>query len=291
MSDIVDDFISLFRGRGDCYGSWEGGCVRLPLTRGVFEKHLYSNDPADWIGVYPCMGALCSWGCIDIDFDDINLAYRLKEALAYKKITGWIEKTTHGYHVWVFPEEPLVASATMRRALMAACLSQGYEPKEVNPKSEDVGPGPGNYVRAPHNSELHGYTVLSERYMVGFGSLIDFLDLATLNRTPTANLEAVAKLWTPPVAAQYDGVIPSVDKTLTDKMSPKAWHIWNNGPLEGSDRSSTTFRLACLLREDGLDPNETHAILKAIPVGWSKYHGRKDEDRIISDLIGRAYGN
>jgi hypothetical protein len=39
MSDI-DDFITLFRGRGDCYGSDEGGCVRKPLERRTFVDHL-----------------------------------------------------------------------------------------------------------------------------------------------------------------------------------------------------------------------------------------------------------
>ena len=170
MKADVDAFVKVFRGRGDVYGSAKGFCVKEPLTRTVFERHLESTDPADHIGVYCMVGTNCSWGCIDIDGKDfpivpisgdttwdwptmLTLAKNLQTVLAVKNITAHIEKTKNGYHVWVFPEEPLVPARAMRRALMAACVAIGYDPKEVNPKAEGPRPGTkgyGNFVRLPY---------------------------------------------------------------------------------------------------------------------------------------------
>jgi hypothetical protein len=185
MSEEVAAFARLFRGRIDCYGSWDGACVKEPLTLEKYHQHLTSADPADWIGVYPLGKDMCSWGCIDIDGGDfpatfpktidgqvvevsvtqhpdydrkdpqwhdwdamLDLATNLTVILEAKDIWGHIEQTRNGYHVWVFPEDKLVAAKTMRRALMAACTAIGYKPNEVNPKSESLGDGKvGNYVR------------------------------------------------------------------------------------------------------------------------------------------------
>ena len=48
--DYLEDFVSLFRGRGDAYGSWEGGCVRSPVSPQTFLDHLNGEL---LFGVYP----------------------------------------------------------------------------------------------------------------------------------------------------------------------------------------------------------------------------------------------
>ena len=83
----IDRYISLFRGRGDAYGSWEGGCVRKPLDAHTFERHLKGEE---LIGVYPLIPYKSSWwvpwGCTDIDVDDLDSARNLQLAFTIKGI-------------------------------------------------------------------------------------------------------------------------------------------------------------------------------------------------------------
>ena len=40
-SELIKDFAQLFQGRTDAYGSWEGGCVKEPVTSSRYTKHLW----------------------------------------------------------------------------------------------------------------------------------------------------------------------------------------------------------------------------------------------------------
>jgi hypothetical protein len=332
VSEILKRFIEAFRGRGDVYGDARGFCRNEPLTPEIFERHLTSIDPADHIGVYCMMGELCSWGCIDIDGKDFPLfctmcegrplgaafpckcvtsppehdwdrmwalASNLRLVLLAKEIYAHIERTKNGYHVWVFPEEPTVSAATMRRALMAACVALSYDPKEVNPKAE--GPragtkGYGNFVRLPYGGALSGawQPFPLGRFMAGetqdgFRFLDDFLD--GLVRTPTFRLEAVAKLWTPPAPPQaavnfeagmdVEPILPLLDG--------KTWTVWSNGPLPGSDRSTTLAKLAYLCAERGITATQAAAVVKSADERWGKFHLRDDCDEQLARFIEKAY--
>jgi len=146
----MHNFITLFAGRLDVYGGWEGFQTKLanPCVEPM-KEHLHHGP---YIGVY-CIDVdnHTRWGCIDIDGKDFaspdqghdwdrmwTLAALLQDVLNYKDITSWLERTKNGIHVWVFAEVPVLA-ATMRRALMVACEVADYKPKEVNPKAEGVG--------------------------------------------------------------------------------------------------------------------------------------------------------
>lgn len=311
---ILDLFIKAFRGRGDVYGSSKGFCVHQHLTAPVFEKHLTSSDPKDWIGVYCMLNDKCSWGCIDIDGKDfplpdstdewdweqmLNLANNLVTLLGVKDIMAHIERTKNGYHVWVFPEEPLVLAATMRRALMAACVALSYDPKEVNPKSEGPRPGTkgyGNFVRLPYGGVLGG-AERKDRFFVRPGidpnrmqALLPALVRIEANRTPTANLEAVAKLWTPPPApsneVNYEAGL-DVENVL-HLCDGRSYTVWKDGPLPGSDRSSTLVRLTHMLIERGLTATQTYAVVNSADKRWGKYNeqGRPEE---LAHIVEGAY--
>ena len=293
MSDqLVSDFISLFRGRGDIYAEWRGDqilVVRQPLTRLQFERHL-SDGP--YLGVYPVINDLCSWGCIDIDFDDRQLARNIVGALAYKDIQGWIEQTRRGYHIWVLPDVPLVPAADMRRCLMAACKAVGYDPKEVNPKQEVATGGKvGNWVRLPYPGGVNAterWLIIDERIpSTATGDrLFPWLDQH--GRSSAQAIKDVAALWTPPPTPSLEiGTNAELSKDLTDKMSGLSYKIWKEGPLEGSDRSSTMFRLAALLKDDGLTPSEAFTVLSG--AAWNKYLDRPNHDELVIDLIEKAY--
>jgi hypothetical protein len=314
---VVEDFAWLFRGRIDAYGSWEGRCVREPLTPAIYEQHLTSTDPADWVGVYPLGKNMCTWGCIDIDGGDyprgdarqhpdynrkhpqwhdwdrmLELANDLVVVLNVKGVHGHVERTRNGYHVWVFPEDKLVTGRVMRRALMAACTAIGYKPNEVNPKQEALNAGEvGNYVRLPYHGALSGLDTVERRFVADDYTLgvEQFCDWAT--PTPTANLEACAELWRPPTKTWTVDVNAGMSAEPTvRKLNALGYVIWRDGPLPASDRSSTLAHLAHLCHECDLTADEAFVVVRSADERHGrKFTDREDGEQRIAEMIERAY--
>jgi hypothetical protein len=288
----VTAFVNLFRGRGDCYGSWTGGCVRQPLTRKVFEQHLTTGP---YIGVYPLLGDQCSWGCIDVDFKDLTLCRNLKAMAAVKDIKLWIEETVRGYHLWCFPSEALVSAAMMRRALMAICKACKYDPKEVNPKAEVLAKGAvGNYVRLPYPG---GWTATERRFLDDASPDTEgfILYLDQWGRTDVHKLADVAALWTPPkkVSIEFDETAGlDAKQLLLESGGPLSWTIWRDGPLEGNDRSGTLSHLAhVLILEDKMDPTAALKVLWSHDERWGrKFVDRPEGERFLQEMIESAVG-
>lgn len=324
MSNRITAFMELFRGRGDVRGSWNGSAIKEPVTRNHFGLHLAGSVPDSWMGVYPHLGPggdqQCSWGCIDIDGADFpfgdalshddydrktphwhdweamnTLAWELSEALSYKNVYAYVERTRNGFHVWVFPDNPpyhLVSAATMRRALMAACQVCDYDPKEVYPKQETLQPGKiGNYARLPYYGTItHGTP--PDRYIINREgeplTLQQFLD--SVKRTPVANLEAIARLWTPPVVEHTIDPDAGLEAEQYVKMlDGLSYTVWKDGPLPGKDRSSTLSRLAHLCAEQGLPIQIAYAVVASADKRWCKFHLREDGQEQIIKIVEHAY--
>jgi hypothetical protein len=253
----IDAFVRLFRGRGDIFAQWANDdfvIIRQPLKREHFARHLVGPE---FLGVYPNLGNKCSWGCIDIDFDDWELAFKLQKMAAYKEIQLWCERTVKGYHLWCFPDD-FVHPDTMRRALMAVCKASNYDPKEVNPKQGELPKGGvGNWVRLPYPGGEHAV----QRQFIATATLQPmtardnlFLEIDRHGRTFTEDLEQTAELWTPPVVEHYEGY--AEDPLLNHEYNalPRlAKHILSEGVLDGSDRSGTLYKLAALCAAEGVE--------------------------------------
>lgn len=315
MIDQIDQYVKLFRGRGDALGTWHGGSRRCNVIREDFTNHLMSNNDAEWIGSYPHLGSRgVSWGCIDIDGKDfrltddspqvdadvwdwpqmLQLARNLQAVLNYKAVNAHIEQTRNGFHVWTFPEAGVVPAPTMRRALMAACKACKYDPKEVNPKSEELAPGKlGNYVRLPYYGALHSDSdgVGVDRFFLDADDQPTAIStfLATVTLTATDALEEVAKLWTPPAVVKFDGPPPADVKPILAMLDGLTYTVWKDGPLEGRDRSSTLARLAHLLCAGGIAMPCAFSVVKDADSRWGKFAGRADEDEQIMNIVERAY--
>jgi len=302
MPSTVDLFVKLFRGRGDARGSWGGPAIREALTPEHFHRHLASADEADWFGTYNVIGDRCSWGCVDIDTDDLPLAQNIWASLAFKNITSWIEQTARGYHVWVFPAEPLVEAATMRRALTAACLAVGYSPKEVFPKQNAVSAGGlGNFVRLPYNgywsdgSHVPRMMVAHTNYLANErGDPLDQLFIhMNGSRTPTVLLARLASTLPEPAAPStvFDRVPGDAADAVT-KLGGLPYILWRDGPLPGSDRSTTLVHLARLCAEQELPPQDTLTILASADRRWGKDFLDRGAtgQAIIERIIEKAYG-
>ena len=292
ITSRLEQFISLFRGRGDAYGSWEGGCVRRPLNTEAFQNHLMGDE---LIGVYPLVPFKgtwwVAWGCSDIDVDDLDAARNLQTAFKFKGITAWVEKTRKGYHVWVFADT-LVPAAAMRRAFLAAHQAINYPAKEVNPKQESAGSGLGNYVRLPYPNGFG--EIPAVRFMLDEDdkpmSIMDFLDGATSSCATVEQLEAIAKLWKPPTRSQVMNLETNADvRTVLTKIGPVPYVMWRDGPMEGNDRSGTLFRLSCKMRDADIQPNEALLVLRSADQRWGKFYMRPDGEHELIKIVERSY--
>jgi hypothetical protein len=296
MSDI-DDFITLFRGRGDCYGSDEGGCVRKPLERRTFVDHL---EGSIGIGVYPAVPSstpFCVWGCSDIDVEDLPSARLLQRTLKTAGVMSWVERSrSKGYHVWVFAEDRVPAE-DMRRMLLAAHQVADYPAREVNPKQSDVSTHKvGNYVRLPYRG---GLVATPERRVILDDHdtpmpLDVFVYHAMRDRTPVERIQFLASHYVPPAR-----VAPSIDfSSLADEdleealrtTSPLARVIWKQGPLESQDRSTALMRLAHVCYRSGVTPSMCRVIVVDADKRWGKYHLRGEAGQVeINKIVERAY--
>lgn len=297
--ETITGFITLFRGRGDCYGSEEGGCVRQPLDNNAFMAHLMGTTP---IGVYPSVpkqGAepFCVWGCSDIDIESIADARLMQRTLEAAGVVAWVERSrSKGYHVWVFADKP-VTSKVMRNALLMAHKVADYPAREVNPKQVDVSATKvGNYVRLPY---VGGLVATPERRVILDDSdnpvSLDIFVLAALDaRTSSTRLEEIASMWVEPkVTRVILDIEGSEDLDSSLRMaSPLARIIWRDGPLEGQDRSTALTRLAHVCSRSDVTPSMARIIVASADQRWGKYHLRGEAGQTELDkIIQRAYGN
>jgi hypothetical protein len=296
-TQALDIFVSLFRGRGDCYGSETGGCVREQLTKDVFLQHL-TDGPS--IGVYPAVptdgDAICVWGCSDIDIEDLGAARLLQRTLEAAGIHAWVERSrSKGYHVWVFADSP-IAAEDMRRMLLVAHHVADYPAREVNPKQSDVSVHKvGNYVRLPYP---HGLRIdPTRRTMLDDCDqpipLRDFLKVVSAQRTSSHDILRISAMYVPPkrehVVIDF-GTNENLDEALR-LTSPLARTIWRDGPLPSQDRSKALMRLAYVCSSSGITPSLCHVIVVDADKRWGKFHARGDAGmEQIAKIVERAYG-
>ena len=294
----ITEYITLFRGRGDVYGSDSGGCVKAPLTRERFIAHLIGTE---LIGVYPIVpiGSVPTvvWGCSDFDLGDaesFDSAIKLHDSLLAAGVTSWIERSrSKGYHVWVFAEQPVPAE-DMRNMLLAAHQVANLPAKEVNPKQIELKTNQyGNYVRIPYPNSAD-LDVVNQRVIGTDNTVIplaEFTRTAMSTRTPTATIKHLANHYKPPTPKNVSVPI-EYDATLDEAMqvlSPLGKVIWRDGPLPTKDRSSTLAKLGYECAKTGLNPSQTKIILKTADKRWGKYHLRTNGDMELDKLVIRVH--
>lgn len=291
-----DKFVTLFRGRSDCYGSWEGGCIKHPLTHDLFRSHL-SEHSGERIGVYPCVTyqgqAQCVWGCSDIDYPEPEDAYSLHGALRAVGMNPWLERTRKGWHVWVFATE-LTPAADMRDMFLAAHQVIEVPPKEVNPKQTHLLPGQvGNYVRLPYPGGIAERQIVdTSKDDLVFYSAEDFTNRAYDLRVTPAAISEVANYYQPPPAPDIELREPSGNvQVAASQLTPLGKVIYREGPLEGRDRSTTITHLTHECHKAGLSPSDALLILQEADWRWGKYmqRGTRGEREIVK-LVQRVYG-
>lgn len=291
MNDPIETFMSLFGGRTDAYGTWEGGSKKSPVTYETFAKHLYGEE---LIGIYPLTdGSTVRWGCSDIDIDDLDSARNLQVAFGMKSIPSFVEKTVRGFHVWVFAND-WIPAPIMRRAFLSAHEVIGLPPKEVNPKQEQVN-GLGNYVRLPYPGGID--YIPENRYMLFDRddepmTLKQFLDSVKDSRVNINLLRPLAERHRPKTRAVLDQLqtSASVQEALTH-VNAFVKNIWRNGPFESRDRSNTLCKMVHKMHDQGTPMNMAYIILADADKRWGKFHLRTDCVEQLVKIVEDIYGD
>ena len=291
MNDATEIFMSLFGGRTDAHGTWEGGSKKSPVSYETFAKHLYGEE---LIGIYPLTdGSTVRWGCSDIDIDDLDSARNLQVAFGMKSIPSFVEKTVRGFHVWVFAND-WIPAPIMRRAFLSAHEVIGLAPKEVNPKQEQVN-GLGNYVRLPYPGGID--YIPESRYMLFKKddtpmTLKQFLESAQESRVNINLLRPLAEKHRPKTRAVLDQLqtSASVQEALTH-VNAFVKNIWREGPFESRDRSNTLCKMVHKMHEHGTPMNMAYIILADADKRWGKFHLRTDCVEQLVKIVEDIYGN
>lgn len=303
--DVVTMFVGLFAGRDDCRGSWNGGCIRERVTRTHFVNHLFTQG--EGMGVYPAWTdrdkTWTRWGCTDIDkTEDPVDAIKIRDVFDSVGVDSWIERTAHGWHVWVFAGGDVEAKH-MRNMFLAAHQIAGVPAKEVNPKQAELAEGQvGNYVRLPY--PYNPLPARHERVIVQFPpdftggvpwvgypmTLSDFVRIARKNRIPASRVEELAAAYRPPPPPKQ--IIAPPSGSLDDamwKLPTSGRAMFRDGPLPGRDRSSTLARLVHICYESGLPRVDAQELLFDADRRWGKYQARNNEAELFK-LLERVYG-
>ena len=291
MNDPIEIFMSLFGGRTDAHGTWEGGSNKSPVSYETFAKHLCGEE---LIGIYPLTdGSTVRWGCSDIDIDDLDSARNLQVAFGMKSIPSFVEKTVRGFHVWVFAND-WIPAPIMRRAFLSAHEVIGLAPKEVNPKQEQVN-GLGNYVRLPYPGGID--RIPENRYMLFKQddtpmTLKQFLESAQESRVNINLLRPLAEKHRPKTRAVLDQLqtSASVQEALSH-VNAFVKNIWRNGPFESRDRSNTLCKMVHKMHEHGTPMNMAYIILADADKRWGKFHLRTDCVEQLVKIVEDIYGD
>jgi hypothetical protein len=288
MTDAIEIFMSIFDGRRDAYGAWEGFSVPKPVNYTTYAEHLYGKE---LIGIYPLRDdAMVKWGCSDIDTDDLDAARNLQTALMVKGVHSYVEKTRRGYHVWVFADS-WIPAPIMRRALLAAHEAIDYPAKEVNPKQEQA-TGLGNYVRLPYPNGMN--EMPENRYMLTPSDspmeFDDFIGEVEEHLVSVHQLKPLADMHNPRRRAVIDPIIVSANvREALAYVDGYVVNIWKHGPLEGRDRSNTLCKMVHRMHEQGTPIQYAFAILKDADRRWGKFNQRPDCDEQLTKIIQDIY--
>lgn len=313
-------FELLFFGNVTAVGTEEGGCLRTNDTiQGAYDLGHPESAERWWrmrinlhleaggehsIGVYPVTNGHVRWGCVDWDEgdDDIEHALNVQAVLQHFEITSWIERSrSKGWHLWVLMRA-MVPMDMMRKALLVACELAEAPAKEVNPKQMTLEEGRlGNYVRLPYpargawgNPDRKGARKVVKSVIQGhdctYYDYDEFVTLAYQRANATLHLIKLAEMYVEPVASFAPTFIDEGSPDMIRRMGGLAHTIYMNGPLEGSDVSSTLFKLACEIKRDGEHTQEEAiALVSTADERWGKFAGRNDAAAQIARLVDKAW--
>lgn len=248
---MLTEYMKLFKGRTDAWGTGRGEVIRGHLPAHLFDDHL--SGRGDGLGIFPLLDdGTVYFSVIDLDEPDFDSARSMMELLPG---TTWLERSRSGNaHVWAFFTAPCpawVARGLMREATVAIDMPR----VEVFPKQDRLREGMvGNYINLPYFGET--------RPMIDCASREEFLERArTLRNDPEA--------WER--RARFVGLEPPEEREHTSEFGDQAQlhacaeHIIANrfvNPIREGHRNTVYFNVAKqLLNWREIDEDEAWDLL------------------------------
>ena len=237
---IAECYVALFSARDDDFVYWTGDTwVRRgePLTAEVIAAAFSGGPSVSGYTVAPDGRThVC---CLDFDSDDgMDLARRVRAAMAARGATGHVEVSRRGAHLWVLLDRELPAR-TVRRALTAFLNEAGVEitPKvEFRPVSDEIKAGgygaPIRLPTMPHPKTGRRYPMLAADD-TPLSPRLDQMLLA-IDDSPAWVFEAMADTLRPSIKDVVSGdrkpyLGPSVEGSASDILR-RLWGVPNARP-------------------------------------------------------------
>lgn len=201
--DTVFNFMKLFRGFPNAYGTGVGGWVHRPAEFADYMEHL--DGHGNGIGIGPLLAdGTCWFAAIDLDRPDFVLA---QEMMSLLPGVSWLERSRSGNaHVHTFFSSTIDAWVP-RGILREACAALGERGVEVFPKTDRLLPGMvGNYLNLPYFGDTRPIIAWQddEGYKERELTAEQFAALALNNRNDPADWIKRARWMGIPSPAQRD---------------------------------------------------------------------------------------
>lgn len=284
----VQDFMRLFRGRTDVYGTDAGPVEHAEPTLEVYRRHLEGRDA---IGIFPMLDDnTVWWAAIDLDEPNFELARTMQKLIPGQ---SWIERSRSGNaHVWVFFESPCPAWVA-RAILRGATEAVGRPDVEIFPKQDGLRKGGvGNYINLPYHGD--------ERWVLPPGldepeielplTLDEFLREAERSRQdPAAWVKRARQLGAKPPeerdASSEWGTSPVLHICAKKIVAER-----ETNPLTPGHRHQVLFHLACqLLNYRDFDEDEAREWLDAVNEAATKPLAEHEVDRLFQNAVAGKF--
>jgi hypothetical protein len=203
-------FMALFDGFPDAYGTYDrldksmqkGGkleikatarTIREPVTLELWQAHLEGKRSLGVIPIRP--DGTCSWGCIDIDRYDLNMAAVVEEIEKRKLPLVACRTKSGGLHLFLFLSQPAHA-ADLRDVLTEMAGLLGFGGSEIFPKQTQIlaeRGDVGNWLNMPYLSGNR-----TDRYAIkktaAAMTMAEFIEYADEHRQPLQKSAGIVKL-------------------------------------------------------------------------------------------------
>ncbi len=256
--ETVNQFMRLFKGRVDAWGTVEGMCVKEPVTIEHYRKHLQGLKS---LGIYPLLDdGTCWFFAIDIDDKDWNKAVTLRrEFMAYSINVYITASKSKGFHVYGFADDEPFIGKEVRELARRIELKLGFQ-TEIFPKQDklDATIPLGNYINLP----CHGFT---RKFLTANGPEMDVAQAVKMIQRNTKQAIQNAFKTLPEQKGEATALAASAflsgAKPKKSKKHPPCCVKMLNGVSQGA-RDVAAFALARHYLDQQYTPEEVLAVLK-----------------------------
>src|ERR1700723_2200021 len=285
----LQNFRSLFLAREDAHAIWRNekiSAVREGLSDEVLSAHLAGKYR---VGTYLIkLDGRTPFLVFDVDVHERSLVRRILRRLRKMNVSAYVERSkSKGYHIWIFFDEPLLASEA--RAFAKLVLRGMENPKiEIFPKQDTVGKGGfGNCIWLP----LFGLDAPKGRTVF----LDDELEpvrkqwrlLANVERTPRKRILRANEGTEPSKIRRFPRLAKS-SKTREFSLPPCAQKILLNGVDKGY-RNVALFTLAKHLRNARLSQDRVETLVSGANDQCQPSLEEREVEAIVKSVFIRKY--